>query len=276
MDKWNEKFKEKLGEYQYQEQPSDDKVASFFDRMDHPDDAVETKTKTTPWLRVAASITIFMIAGIALYVLTFVHVATGSGEFAKVELPDGSVVQLKYNSSLAYHQIGWWLNREVEFEGEGFFQVEKGAKFSVKSAAGTTSVLGTSFNIRTRSSRYEVKCFTGRVAVVSGQMERMLTPGQATMFQDGEKVRDFNFDQQTPNWSEGEIHFDNQPLRVVLEELEKVYDVSTEYDDSLETIRYTGFFPTDDLDLALKLIGEPLDLSYKIEGRIISLESKVD
>ncbi len=274
MDKWNEKFKEKLGQYQHEGGPSDEKVADFFDRMENPSSGKIIKTQSTTFLRVAASVAVFLVAGYALFQFAVVNVSTGAGEFAQVELPDGSIVKLKYESSIAYHQMGWWFDRKVEFEGEGFFEVEKGSTFSVISDAGTTSVLGTSFNIKARASRYEVKCFTGRVSVVSGEEKSLLTPGTATMFEESKKVRDFNFDQQTPNWSQGEIHFDDQPLRVVLQELEKVYDLSIEYADSLGLIRYTGFFPTNDLEMALRLTCDPLDLEYKIEDKTVSLYLK--
>lgn len=276
MDKWNEKFKEKLGEYRHEGELTDDKVASFFDRMDNTSLEKKETEKSSGFLRIVASVTAFLVTGFALYFYGSVTVTTGAGEFASVELPDGSKVDLKYQSSVSYHEIGWMFDRTVQFEGEGFFEVEKGSKFSVISAAGTTSVLGTSFNIKTRAARYEVKCFTGRVSVVSGAEESMLTPGDATMFQDGKKVRDFKFDEQTPNWSQGEIHFEDQPLRVVLEELEKVYDLSVEYADSLGLIRYTGFFPTNDLQMALRLTCEPLDLGYKIEDKTVTLFLKED
>ncbi|MDW3193248.1 MAG: FecR domain-containing protein [Cytophagales bacterium] len=276
MDKWNEKFKEKLGEYQHQGELTDDKVASFFNRMDNPTEEKKVAEQSSNFLRIAASVTVFLVTGFALYFFGSVTVTTGAGEFASVELPDGSKVDLKYQSSISYHEIGWMFNREVQFEGEGFFEVEKGSKFSVISAAGTTAVLGTSFNIKTRAARYEVKCYTGRVSVVSGAEESMLTPGDATMFQDRKKIRDFKFDAQTPNWSQGEIHFEDQPLRVVIDELEKVYDLSVEYADSLGLIRYTGFFPTNDLQMALRLTCEPLDLGYKIEDKTVSLFLKED
>lgn len=276
MDKWNEKFKGKLGEYQHQGEATDEKVASFFDRMDNPSTKKVEKPISFSFLQVAASVAVFLVTGFTLFMVSAFDVTTGAGEFAQVELPDGSVVDLKYASSISYNKIGWWFDREVEFEGEGFFQVEKGSEFSVISAAGTTSVLGTSFNIKTRATRYEVKCFTGRVAVVSGDEQSTLTPGKATMFQNGKKVRDFNFDRQTPNWSQGEVHFDDQPLRVVIAELEKVYDLSITFADSLGLIRYTGFFPTNDLDMALKLTCEPLGLDYEIEDKTVSLFLKED
>lgn len=271
MDKWNEKFKEKIGEYRHEGEPSDEKVAGFFDRMDNPSMEKKASTQSFGFLRIAASVAVFLVTGYALFQFAEVSVATGPGEFTHVELPDGSMVHLKYESTLSYHQIGWWFDRKVDFEGEGFFEVEKGSKFSVISKAGTTSVLGTSFNVKARSSRYEVKCFTGRVSVVSGKEESQLTPGKATMFQEGKKMRDFDFDQEAPNWNQGEIHFDDQPLREVVRELEKVYDLSIRYADSLELIRYTGFFPTNDLEMALKLTCEPLDLGYKIENKTVSL-----
>ncbi len=275
MDNWNEKFKEKLGEYNHQEEVSDEKVANFFDRLDSPS-AEKTERKSPILLRIAASVAIFIAVGYTVFQLSVTSVVTGLGKFANVELPDGSIANLKYQSSITYNSIGWWFNRHVEFEGEGFFEVERGSKFSVISLAGTTSVLGTSFNVKTRGTRYEVKCFTGRVAVVSGSDASTLTPGNATLFEEGKKIRDYDFDQQTPNWNQGEIHFDDQPLRVVLDEMERVFDLSIEYADSLGTIRYTGFFPTNDLEMALKLTCEPLDVDYRIEGKTVALFLKED
>lgn len=275
MDKWNDKVKDKLSEYRFEGEASDEKVADFFHQMDHP----EPKKRDSfggQVLKIAASVALFAMAGWGLYQISETTISTGRGEFAQVELPDGSRVDLKYESAVSFNHISWWFERKLAFEGEGFFDVEKGSDFTVMSDAGNTTVLGTSFNIKSRGSRYEVKCFTGRVAVSSGDSERILTPGKATLFEEGREIRAFNFDPETTHWNQGEIHFQDQPLDVVLAELERVYDVKLKLTDDLEPIRYTGFFPTDDLNLALKLVCDPLGLDFEIREKNVTLSLKED
>lgn len=271
MDKWNEKVKDKLSEYRFEGEVSDEKVADFFSNMDNP--VQENRGSFSKQvLKIAASIALFALAGITVFRLSSTTVSTGKGEFVSVELPDGSKVDLKYESSVSFNHIGWWFDRNLQFEGEGFFSVEEGSKFEVNSKAGSTTVLGTSFNIRTRGTRYEVMCFTGRVSVQSGKEERVLTPGKATLFEGGQEIRKFNFDQDGPHWNQGEIHFEEQPFEVVMAELEKVYNISIDLrDSSILPVRYSGFFPVDDLKLALKLICDPLELDFEIDQKNVTL-----
>ncbi len=72
------------------------------------------------------------------------------GEHRIVELPDHSKVHLNAGSEVGYHPYWWAFSREVQFEGEAYFEVEKGNRFQVESGNGTTTVLGTSFNIYAR------------------------------------------------------------------------------------------------------------------------------
>ena len=57
-------------------------------------------------------------------------------------------------------------SRKVSLEGEAFFEVNPGKKFEVVSKFGKTIVLGTSFNIYSRNSSYQVTCMTGKVKVI--------------------------------------------------------------------------------------------------------------
>ena len=97
-----------------------------------------------------------------------------------VILPDGSIAQLNGSSTLKYHPYWWNISRNISLEGEAFFEVAKGSKFSVESKNGTTSVLGTSFNIYARSNQYEVVCVTGKVWVenATGEVSTIITPNQ--------------------------------------------------------------------------------------------------
>jgi transmembrane sensor len=117
-------------------------------------------------LAVAASI--ILLAGI-FSILRFytTTVYSPAGQHLSHVLPDGSIVKLNAESEITYKPLWWRFVREVEFEGEAYFEVEKGKKFSVASSMGTTEVLGTSFNIYSRGEEYNVTCITGQVMVIS-------------------------------------------------------------------------------------------------------------
>ena len=73
----------------------------------------------------------------------------GKGGEYKVILPDGSVVWLNSESSLRYPTRFSGKRREVELQGQGFFEVERDEQmpFEVKSGDLRVEVLGTSFDI---------------------------------------------------------------------------------------------------------------------------------
>ncbi|NJO91798.1 MAG: FecR domain-containing protein [Chloroflexia bacterium] len=112
-----------------------------------------------------------------------INVYCPNGQHSAITLPDGSKVTLNANSQLSYHPYWWKYSRKLDFSGEAFFEVTKGDKFSVVSKNGTTSVLGTSFNIFARDNDYRVHCITGKVKVEkenSGVI--ILTQNEYTVF----------------------------------------------------------------------------------------------
>jgi transmembrane sensor len=117
-------------------------------------------------LMAVASILIIVSVGSFMRLYT-VSVESLAGQHADAILPDQSVVKLNAESSISYHPYWWRINRNVQLQGEAFFEVEKGRKFTVSSPKGTTQVLGTSFNIYAREDIYKVTCVTGSVKVKS-------------------------------------------------------------------------------------------------------------
>ena len=60
-----------------------------------------------------------------------------------VVLPDSSKAELNANSTLTYYPFWWKIHRILRLDGEAFFEVEKGNKFTVHSGPGKIEVLGT-------------------------------------------------------------------------------------------------------------------------------------
>ena len=117
---------------------------------------------------------------------------TQNADWEKIELPDASQVHLNAGSALTFDQ-DWSESRVVSLEGEAFFEVEKGNSFEVITPNGTVKVLGTSFNVFSRGTFFDVQCNTGQVRVTdkSGD-KKTIGPGQeAFLGPNGLEVKEF-------------------------------------------------------------------------------------
>ncbi|MEQ8239898.1 MAG: FecR domain-containing protein [Cyclobacteriaceae bacterium] len=270
MDDWDKKLNQKLADYQYGEDPSEEQVSLFFDQMDK-----KNTQGSFHWsLKIAAAVALLVGVFFLSYQFSETTIALLDDQREMVILPDNSTVALNENSTLSYNKMSWLWKRSVELEGEGFFEVEKGNAFVVISQNGSTEVLGTSFNINTRKDRYAVKCYTGKVKVTANEQQQILKPGQAVAVTTSEIVEQYNFDaKNAASWQTGEYQFDNQDIGVVLMELSQTYGIHVQANDSIKKMKYSGYFPVDNLDLSLKLICDPLDLTYEQKGEEIIIRT---
>jgi len=209
-----------------------------------------------------------------------VEMATLKAQTEDIMLPDGSMVYLNADSKISYSENGWSQERLISLQGEAFFEVEKGVRFTVSTAFGTVEVLGTSFNVNTRNGRLEVSCKTGKVRVTSAgsQTSQTITPGQKTIVLAG-VVQDatiVNVD-QVGSWRGGEFEFESVMLIEVLKELERQYNVTLDYDEKeLKNRVYTGYFSNTDITEAIQFICIPMGLQYEIDGDNIRIMGNQD
>jgi ferric-dicitrate binding protein FerR (iron transport regulator) len=212
---------------------------------------------------VAASITLLL--GFFWFNQSTSSYQTGTGERLAVTLPDGSIATLNAASSISFNTNTWADNREVMLEGEAFFEVEKGERFTVKTGFGEVTVLGTSFNVQQRNDLLQVACFTGKVGVKNQfNVSQTLTPGKRIMVDKGEAKLDNFIHEQTIAWKRGVFRFDDIPLALVLDELQRQYKIEVQIKTDISNRKYSGSFTKGDLDGALKMICLPMELSYKI------------
>lgn len=179
-------------------------------------------------------------------------------------LPDSSQVILNTHSEVNYVKANWESSRLVELKGEGFFKVRKGSKFEVATEAGRIKVLGTEFNVKMRTDYFEVVCYEGSVEVVSDQKSYVLKPRQMFRKANGRVTQSQIFYVTSPSWTEEESSFSSTPLIHVIEEFERQYNVSVDWDGLDIDQKYTGRFTHSDIDLALQAITTPLKLEYQI------------
>ena len=221
------------------------------------------------WVRPLMRIASVLVLGLAMYYLLFqqnlVRVETGVGEKTTITLPDASSVALNALTEISFNESKWEDNREVQLEGEAFFDVAKGATFVVATSGGSVSVLGTEFNVRQRGKVFEVRCFEGEVKVVSGSHTAVLREGDNFRISDGVVTTGENTDPY-PRWTRNTSHFQRVPMSEVFAELQRQYDVEVLLEDVDTEQLFTGGFIHGNLELALKSVTEPMGLSYSINN----------
>lgn len=224
--------------------------------------------------RYAAAASVAVLMGFLVFQFSTKTYETGLGEKQLVTLPDGSTIHLNVNSSVTHKRFGWLGNKEVDVQGEVYFEIVKGEGFKVNTSKGQVKVLGTEFNIRDRKS-FEIQCFGGRIqftGFTTDSKPKILEKDDLLRWEESElRITKFNGNQS--NWRDGVSIFDNQPLTEVLEALEQYYNVSIDSKGIMLDRYFTGQFVHDNLETALKTTLSPMGLSYEIfdDGKLIRL-----
>ena len=190
-----------------------------------------------------------------------------SGDQQSIELPESSQIVINAGSDIRYKN-NFSNKREIKLNGEAFFEVQPGSTFTVLTDQGTVTVIGTSFNVIARPERFEVSCFTGKVLVQKdGQESIKITPGEKVV-ETNEILQKTTFiPTGGPSWMNGKFTFEDQPLSVVVKELERQFGVEVTLAEGIEDLKYTGLFEKGDLNEALDLIMWPRHLKAEVNGK---------
>lgn len=216
-----------------------------------------------------------LIVALTVTFLTLFNTATTvSTEFAQTEtiiLPDDSKVILNAVSTLSYNKKKWEKQRHLNLDGEAFFKVSKGQKFTVETDAGDIQVLGTQFNVKVRDNYFEVQCYEGLVAVNYNTETTKLSKGKSFRVINNKIDVIDDFDSLNPSWINNESSFIKVPLKYVIEELQNSYGIKIITKEIDTDKLFTGTFTHDNKHIALQAVTIPLKLSYKAEGNTIIL-----
>jgi len=182
-------------------------------------------------------------------------------------LPDNSEVVLNANSEINYNKKNWDASRELNLQGEAYFKVAKGKKFSVNTNNGVVEVLGTQFNVFNRENSFFINCFEGLVSVSYNDTIIKLPAGHSLKVDNGRFISHEQTNKVNPAWTTNESYFENVTLALVLKEIENQYPIKINTKNVNVTKHFSGTFPHDNLNLALKSICDPLNLAYTINGK---------
>ena len=185
-----------------------------------------------------------------------------AGQRAELILPDSTKVWLNANSKLVYPSSFQEGIRQVELDGEAYFDVRhnRDNPFIVRTKSMDVTVLGTEFNVSAYSGieEFNIALLRGSVELNSPDRSRKyrMMAGEQVLYRDGKYVSAQIGSMDYFKWKEGLLSFSNQPIHVIIEKLRLYYDIKIEVADlPFLKERYSGKFRVKDgIEQVLKVL----------------------
>ncbi|KAA4087772.1 DUF4974 domain-containing protein, partial [Bacteroides ovatus] len=208
-------------------------------------------------------------------------------ETRSVRLPDGSSVTLNHYSSLSYPEKFQSDKREVELNGEAYFEVSKDPKhpFIVQTETIDVQVLGTHFNVDAYHDNPDIKTtlLSGSVAVSnkSKSVRMVLKPNEIAIYNKVEEKltrKVLKNAEDEISWRQGEFIFDDLPLQEIARELSNSFGATIQIaDTTLQNYRITARFRDgEDLATILSVLHNAGYFNYSQNNKQIIITAKPD
>lgn len=204
------------------------------------------------------------------------------GQRSQFKLSDGTRVWLNSDSRMKVPAQFSGDLREVELQGEAFFDVTSNPDipFVIHAGESVTTVLGTEFNVRAYPDEEEqVVVKEGRVAFGSHQASETapeLGKNQMGVLSGNNEltINEVSDLDRYISWTEGKLIFRDTPLHEVVKKLERKYDIECTIEDpALRDRTVTATFKEETITEVLKIIALSVGMSYEKEKRSVTLLS---
>lgn len=237
------------------------------------------------------------------------EVVARAGSRSKLVLPDGTQVWLNAESRLTYQHNFNTDKREVNLEGEAFFDVTHDASrpFVVHTSGIDVKVLGTAFNVKSYAAdaTIETTLLRGSIEVVkkndptapkvilrpheklvfnkatlSADKDLMASkPVSADALQERPGISVTMLPQHKPDsiiketsWMYNKLNFDGDSFEELAAKMERWYDVQiTIHNEQLKRHRLKGSFETETIRQALEALKLTQPFEYEMKGREIEI-----
>lgn len=185
-------------------------------------------------------------------------------------LPDSTKGMLNSGSKLSY-ALPFSGKRNVNLEGEAWFEVKKDAShpFEIKAGASTVNVVGTCFNLSAYPTEdyVEVVLQEGEVNFSSSKNKDKISvfPSERLVYHNGEAVKNVADPEKYKAWTEGKLVFRNEPMSEVARRIERWYNIKMNLaDKELQKYSFRATFEDDSLEDVLRYICLTSPIRYSI------------
>lgn len=207
--------------------------------------------------------------------------STPSGQRASFQLPDSTKVILGVASTLRHPPTFDTSVREIQLEGEAYFEVAPDSRrpFVVRAGNLVAEDIGTEFLVRAypEDAAPSVVVRDGRVALrpaaaPPGAASQVLLAGQlGRLDADGRPTVEQADTSASFAWTQGWLVFDAIPLRDAIPQLSRWYDLEFRLaDNSLGEAPLTATFRNQPTDEVLQLLAVSLGMSQTRQGRRVT------
>lgn len=290
-------------------------ISSWYDNLDQADARfkspfVKRRIKDTLWANIQANTakpaksvilmrywpiaaTVLIIATVGLFYAnniqnnriqrsTYLTVTVPVGTTKRITLTDGSQVWLNSGSQFSYPARFSDTSRLVKLiRGEAFFEISKDPNrpFRVGSEKITTSVIGTSFNIRTlrSSGLYQIRVMTGKVKVSSGNSTLATLTKHAGLnahLYTGERIALTAHHDTKPSWMSGTVQLESASFSELADVMDLYYGVKVSSADIgvLHGSYSLTFDRKDQLNTVLEIISSINGMQYQRQGNQVIIK----
>ena len=203
-------------------------------------------------------------------------IETPFGGKYQINLPDGSKVWLNSASTLRFPALFSGNTREVELNGEAYFDVAKNPDkpFKVVTKDQIVEVLGTQFNINSYSDEetFKTTLIEGSVKIIYKDRVVLLSPGQ--QFQpnmNSSKVVEADTDEVTA-WKDGYFLFKDEDIQSIMRKISRWYNVEVNYSGNIPDVGFGGNISrSKDINEVLNVLQLTNAVHFKVEGRRITV-----
>ena len=119
----------------------------------------------------------------------------------------------------------------------------------------------------------EVRCFEGKVKVQNNEHISYIKKGEVVIFEKNKQTIT-TFNASSPAWLDNQIHFESENLYNIKTEIERQYDIKILIKNVNLQQRFTGTIPSNDIDVALKIILKTFHLHLTKTNDTLILEGK--
>lgn len=208
-----------------------------------------------------------------------------NGQTKVLRLSDGTLVRLNAGSSLFYPQrfSRLFSRRDVYLDGEAHFDVaeNRSQPFVVHVGNLKVKVLGTHFNVKAYPAEELVTTTLeqGRVKVYGDKIAMTLLPDEQAVYNRiSGKITKRSVDSGNYNqWMDGKLLFDQAPLKAIIADLQRRYNVSIKTTSAVDqSRRFTMAFRADEgIDDVMKVLTKISgNLNYIHQHHTIILDVK--
>ncbi|MCI1648025.1 MAG: FecR domain-containing protein [Bacteroides sp.] len=209
-------------------------------------------------------------------------IAVEKGQKASAVLPDGTKVWLNSQSELTCAMDFNVERREVELQGEAYFEVahDKSKPFRVKCGDLSVEALGTAFVVRNYKEDGVISSVlvNGRIRVATLGGEVMLMPNERVEYDKNtheKRVEHITNASDFADWRHNEFRFEDQSFKEIAKDIERAYNIKLVFGSKdIENMRFTGTVSNSSLESLLNVFALTSSLTFRIEKGEVILQKK--